>query len=85
MKVYKLLLDKSLGCDSAYVALPLLASLAAARQGLPWGTLALIIVAAVVKGAGEMAGSLLGAPERARTGMNEIEVHKVRFAGRHPA
>jgi hypothetical protein len=57
----------------------------AARQGLPWGTLALIIVAAVVKGAGEMAGSLLGAPERARTGMNEIEVHKVRFAGRHPA
>jgi hypothetical protein len=53
-----------------------------ARQRLPWGTLPLIIVAAVAKGAGEMMGCWLGAPRIAVTGMNEIEVHKVRFAGR---
>jgi hypothetical protein len=56
-----------------------------ARERLPWGTLPLIVVAAVVKGAGEMVGSVLGAPRRAVTGMNEIEVHKVRFARRSPS
>jgi hypothetical protein len=50
--------------------------------GLPSGTLPLIVVAAVVKGVGEALGCLVGAPRMAVTGMHEIEVHKVRFAGR---
>lgn len=53
-----------------------------ARDGLPWGTLPLIVAAAVVKGAGEMLGYVFGAPRFAVIGMHEIEVHKVRFAGR---
>lgn len=56
-----------------------------ARERLPWGTLPLIAVAAAAKGAGEMLGGVLGAPQLAVTGMNEIEVHKVRFAGRSPS
>jgi len=56
-----------------------------ARERLPRGTLALVVLAAVVKGVGETVGSVLGAPRHAVTGMNEIEVHKVRFAGRSPS
>ena len=54
-----------------------------ARTGLPWGTLPLIVLAALVKGTGETLGYLLGAaPRMAVAGMHEIEVHKTRFAGR---
>ena len=53
-----------------------------ARESLPWGTLPLIILGAVAKGAGELLGSVVGTPRIAVTGMNEIEVHKARFGGR---
>ena len=53
-----------------------------ARESLPWGTLPLIIIGAVAKGAGELLGSVVGTPRVAVTGMNEIEVHKARFGGR---
>ena len=53
-----------------------------ARESLPWGTLPLIILGAVAKGAGELLGSVVGTPRSAVTGMNEIEVHKARFGGR---
>lgn len=53
-----------------------------AREPLPTGTLPLVVMGFLVKGAGEFTGYLGWPAEKAEAGMHEYEVHKLSYAGK---
>ena len=53
------------------------------EERLPAGTLAAVIAGTIVSAVGEMIGYARGTPGDADRKMLEMEVHKVRYAGRH--